>query len=99
MPDDSALREDAVRRMRADYDEVFGGEAGRRVLSDLFGRFGGARWYATPPTPETAMFEAGERNVVNYVLELLGRRSDPVLWNKAADDGALVSYHDEKRGD
>ena len=83
--------------MRADYEEVFGTEAGRRVMADLFARFGGAAWHATPPEPHLMAFSGGERNVVNYILELLGRRSDPRLWNETADDGATMSYHDDPR--
>lgn len=92
--DSDKEKDEAIRRMRLDYEQVFGSEAGRRVLSDLFARFGGAAWHATPPDPHLMSFCAGERNVVNYILELLGRRSDPALWNKVADDGATLSYHD-----
>lgn len=88
MASDDELREAEIRGRRADYESVFCTPAGQRVLSDLFSRFGGSSWYAAPPEQHMLAWMGGERNVVNYVLEVLGRRSDPSKWNAVADDAA-----------
>lgn len=86
------LTAEEVARIRREYEACFETPAGEFVLRDLFGRFGGAAWHVTPPAADTLMFSNGERNVVNFILDALGKRSDPRRWNTVADESATNTY-------
>lgn len=86
------LTAEETARIRREYAACFETPAGEFVLRDLFARFGGAAWHVTPPAIDTVLFSGGERNVVNFVLEALGRRSDPRQWSKVADDSATSAF-------
>lgn len=61
------------RARRADYQSVFGGEAGRRVLTHLVRQFGHVRGATlVPGDPSATAFHEGQRTVVFAILRALG---------------------------
>lgn len=52
-----------------DYQRVFGGEVGKRVLNDLFKRFGFTHTTAIANDPHGTYFNEGQRAVILFILE------------------------------
>lgn len=92
---DNAVQEAARRaQLLVDYRQVFGGEAGQRVLADILQRCGIAQSTFAAGVPDQTAFNEGRRRVGLEIIETLNR--DPDAARALLQTGETEGLFDER---